>query len=172
MRAERAGKHSRAGEKVKLAIMDEDEQTRRVHEAVARRAYAIFESRSPASGHELEDWSQAECGLVSSLCCGRMTAGDSLWVGADVAVFEEGTIEIWVAPRRMTVCGKPRVDKVHAARKPTGARPDGEMIFRVLDLPIEVDPSRVTARFNGPALEVLLKMAQARPEQEVKVATA
>lgn len=170
MRAERAGKYSRAGEKVKLAIMDDDEQTRRVHEAVARRAYVIFESHGSASGHELEDWRQAESEVVGPLCCGRMTIDDSLWVGADVAIFEEGTIEVWVGPRQITICGKPKVDKVGVARKETGARLDGEMVFRFLDLPVEVDPSRVTTRFNGPSLEVLLRKTQARSAQETRAA--
>ncbi|MFI5058302.1 MAG: Hsp20/alpha crystallin family protein [Candidatus Acidiferrales bacterium] len=101
-----------------------------------------------------------------------MTVDDSLWVGADVAIFEEGTIEIWVGPRQITICGKPKVDKVDAARKQTRARPDGKMVFRVLDLAVEVDPSRVTTRFNGPSLEVLLRKTQARSEQELRAAAA
>jgi HSP20 family molecular chaperone IbpA len=172
MRLETARKHSRAGEKVKLAIIDADEQTRRMQEAVARRAYAIFESRGSASWHELEDWRRAEGEVVSPLCCGQMTAGDSVWVGADIAVFEEGTIEVWVAPRKITICGKPRVDKVGAHRKYIGPPPDGEVIFHVLDLPVEVDPSHVTAKFNGPSLEILLRKAQAKPQQKAQAAAA
>jgi hypothetical protein len=172
MRAERDGKHLRTGEKVKLAIIAADEQTRRMQEAVARRAYVIFESRGSAPWHELEDWRQAECELVSPLCCGRMTVGDSLWVGADIAVFEEGTIEIWVAPHKITICGKPRVDKVDAHRKHVGPRPGGEMNFHVLDLPVEIDPFHVTAKFNGPSLEILFRKAQAKPQQEAQAIAA
>jgi hypothetical protein len=54
MKAERDGKHSRASERVKLAIIA-PEQTRRMQEAVARHAYAIFASRGCAPRHELED---------------------------------------------------------------------------------------------------------------------
>jgi hypothetical protein len=172
MRAEIGGKHTRAGEKVKLAIIDADEQTRRVQEAVARRAYAIFESRGSASWHELEDWRQAERDLVRPLCCGRMTVGDSLWVGADIAAFQEGTIEVWVAPHKITICGKPRVDKVDAHREHIGPRPGGEMIFHVLDLSVEVDPSHVTAKFSGPSLEILLRKAQAKRQYEAQAAAA
>jgi HSP20 family molecular chaperone IbpA len=168
MGPERDGKHSRTNEKVKLALIDADEQSRRMQEAVARRAYAMFESRGSAPGHELEDWRQAESELVSPLCCGRMTIDDSLWVGADVGVFEEGTIETWVAPRKITICGKPRVDKVGAHREHTGPRPGGEMIFHVLDLSAEIDPSQVTAKFNGPSLEIFLRKAGAEPEPEAK----
>jgi HSP20 family molecular chaperone IbpA len=45
-------------------------------------------------------------------------------------------------------------------------------MFREVDLPIEVDPSRVTAWFNGQFLEILLRKAQVKPEQAVKAAAA
>ena len=68
------------GEKVKLAITDANEQVRRMQEAVAHRAYAIFESRGSGSWHELQDWGQAESELVRPLNCGRTTVGDRLVV--------------------------------------------------------------------------------------------
>lgn len=172
MRVERDGKHSRTGEKAKLAILSADEQTRRMQQAVARRAYEIFERRGSASWHELEDWRQAEAELVSPLCCGRTTVDGNLWIGADAAAFQEGTTEIWVAPRKITICGKPRSNKVDAHRQRIGTRPDEAMIFHVLDLPVEIDPSYVTAKFNGPSLEILLRKAQAKPPQQAPAAAA
>ncbi len=172
MRVERDRKQSRAGDTVKLVIVGADEQTRRVQQAVARRAYAIFESRGSAPWHELEDWRQAERDLVSPLCSGRMLVGDNLWVGAEVAAFEKGTIEVWLAPRRITICGKPRADRVDGHQKHTGPHTDGEMIFRVLDLPMEIDPSHVTAKFSGPSLEILLGKQPAKPQQKAQVAVA
>jgi hypothetical protein len=165
-------KHSRAIDKVKLAIVDADEQTRRMQEAVARRAYAIFESRGSAGWHELEDWRQAESDLITPLCCGQMTVGDNLWVGADTAALQEGTIEVWIAPRKITVCGAPRMDKMDAHRKQLGPRPEEEMIFHVRDLTVEIDPSRVTAKFNGPSLEILLRLAQAKLREIAHAAAA
>jgi len=170
MRAKRDGKHSSAGEKVKLTIMAADEQTRRVQEAVARRAFEIFERGGSTPWHELEDWRQAERELASPLCYGRMAVGDSLWVGADVAAFSEGTVEIWVAPRKITICGKPRLDGVDAHRKNVGPGP--EIIFHVLDLSVEVDPSHVTAKFNGSSLEILLRRAPGKPRQETQAVAA
>jgi len=163
-------KRSRKCEKTKLTIVDANEQTRRMQEAVARRAYAIFESRGSGSWHELQDWRQAESELVRPLCCGRTTLGDSLWIGSDAGIFEAGTIEIWVAPRKITVCGKPRTDGVDVQRIGPGS--DEERIFRVLDLCIDVDPSHVTAKFNGSSLEILVRKAQAKPQQEGRAAAA
>jgi hypothetical protein len=75
MRAEKNEMGSRNREEVTLAISDANEQMRRVQAAVARRAYAIFESRGSGSWHELEDWRQAQSELVRPLCCDQMTVG-------------------------------------------------------------------------------------------------
>ncbi len=172
MRTGRDGKHSRTGEQAKLAILSADEQTRRMQQAVACRAYEIFETRGATPWNQLEDWRQAEAELISPLCCGRMTVDSNLWVGADAAAFQEGTIEIWVAPRKITICGEPRRDKVDVHRQHLGPRPAGEMVFHVLDLPVEIDPSSVTAKFNGPSLEIFLRKAQATPQQKAQAAAA
>jgi len=43
------------------------------------------------------------------------------------------------------------------------------MIFHVIDLTCEIDPSRVTAKINGSSLEILLRKADAVPEAEREV---
>ncbi len=163
-------KRSRKDERTKLTIADANEQTRRVQEAVARRAYAIFKSHGSGSSHELQDWGQAESDLVRPLCCGRTTVGDSLWIGTDAGIFEAGTIEIWIAPRKITICGKPRADRVDVQRVGPGS--DEERIFRVLDLCIDLDPSHATAKLNGPSLEILARKAQVKPRHEARASAA
>jgi hypothetical protein len=172
MRSERDRKHSRADEKLRVVAVNASEQTRRVQAAVARRAYEIFESRGSAPWHELEDWRQAEAELVGPRCSGEMSLDGTLWVGTDACIFEQGTVEIWVAPRKITICGKATVDKVEAHRKHIAPPKGGEMIFNALDLPVEIDPSHVTAKFNGPFLEILLKKVQEKVQLEAHAAAA
>lgn len=162
-------KRAKKDEKVKLTITDAKEQIRRVQEAVAHRAYAIFESRGSGPWHELQDWDQAESELVRPLNCGRTTVGDRLWIGTDVGTFEQETIEIWVAPRKITICGKPRADK---DAQGIGPRSGGERIFRVLDLCLDVDPSSTTAKLHGPSLEILVRKVQAKSRRETRAAAA
>lgn len=169
---EREEKHSRGGQEVQVTVMDADEQTRRTQAAVARRAYEIFESRGSASWHELEDWRKAESELVRPLSCGRMKLGDSLWICFDTALFREGTIDIWVASRRLTICGEPRVRRKESAPAQAGSSKGGETIFRVADLPLEIDPVKVTAKFKERFLEVLLGEAGGKPEPATKAAAA
>jgi hypothetical protein len=174
MRQHTAKKHSTASQKLKVVAVNASEQTRRVQEAVARRAYEIFENRGSASWHELEDWHQAESELVRPRCSGQMGIDGTLWVGIEATTFDEGAIEIWVAPRQLTICGKPRAAKLGAATNRSESCSDKEAIFHVVELTCEVDPSRVTATINGPSLEIQLRKAEAEPEttREVKEAVA
>jgi HSP20 family molecular chaperone IbpA len=165
-------KRRRVGQEVRVTPVNAEEQTRRTQAAVARRAYQIFESRGSASWHELEDWREAESELVRPLSCGRMALEDSLWVGTDVALFREGTIDIWVAPRRLTICGEPRTKRKESAPTQTGPNSEGGTIFIVTDLPFEIDPLKVKATLRGRFLEVLLGKAREKRQTEMRVAAA
>jgi len=158
-------RHCRAGEKVKVIAMGAREQERRVQTEIARRAYEIFKSRSSSSGHELEDWRQAEADVICLSYYGRMVVDAGLWIGADAEMFEQGSIEIWVSPRRITICGKQNVDKKISTQR--SIRP-GAIIFQVINLGCEVDPSTVKTKIDGPSLEILLRTVQAVSKTQLK----
>jgi Protein of unknown function (DUF2934) len=158
-------KHSRTGEKVKVMAMDAREQERRVQTEIARRAYEIFKSRGSSSGHELEDWRQAEADVICLSYYGRMVVDAGLWIGADAEIFEQGSIEIWVSPRRITVCGKQNADKKISTQRSIRPR---ATLFQVINLGCEVDPSAVKAKIDGPSLEILLRTVQAVSKTQLK----
>ena len=158
-------RHCRAGEKVKVMAMDVREQERRVQTEIARRAYEIFRSRGSSSGHELEDWRQAEADVICLGCYGRMIVDAGFWIGADAEMFEQGSIEIWVSPRRITIFGKQNVDKKISTQR--SIRP-GAIIFQVINLGCEVDPSAVKTKIDGPSLEILLRTVQAVSKTQLK----
>jgi hypothetical protein len=164
-------KHSRANEKVYIEAVEENEQARRIHAAVARRAFEIFEKRGPGA-QEQEDWRQAESGLLKPICIGRMAVDGSLWVSVDASHFHEGTINIWVAPRRMTVSGKPKSRPPSAPGELGASAREEEIMFRAVALPVEIDPSNVAACINGKFLEIRLKNAQASPTHSINQAAA
>ena len=172
MRAGRSAATMRVDGGLKIAAMSTAEQVKRIRAAIARRAYEIFESRGSLPWHELEDWRRAESEVVSSLFCGLTTCGDSICVGADAGSFEEGTIEIWVAPRYLTICGKPRAEKIAIAPKESPPDAQEEFVFRVLDLPAEIDPRAVSVRSRGQSLEITLPRAHPAPERELEAAAA
>ena len=175
MRTETARRRPGVGDTVKIVAVDAHEQARRAQEAVGRRAFEIFESRGSLPGHELEDWRQAETELTSGHCSGQMKLDGSLWVNVDAALLEPDTIEIWVAPRKLTICGKPHVLPSRSIARQEVPVGKDEMVFHVIDLACEVDPSHVTAKLDAAAsLEIVLGKAEAATtsNREMKAAAA
>ena len=150
--------------------MDAAEQKKRVRDAIARRAYEIFKRRGGMGRHQAEDWHQAETELLEPFCSGEMPVTESIWFETDPAPFQKGTIEIWVAPRQMTICGK-RCPEADAPKPSALSRPDLR-IYRVVSLPAEIDPTKVIARIKGPAgmLEIVLGNSKRKASREIKSA--
>lgn len=159
------------GNKPKVMALSFNEQGTRIQDAISRRAYEIFACRTPDTGIPREDWTQAEAEMVKPLCCGLMPLGDTLWVEADAAKFEAGSIEIWVAARNITLCGKPSAWRFAANDKARRGRAP-EMIFRTLELPVEIDPARITTKLRGPSLEILLTKKGTAASQKAKATAA
>lgn len=178
MRSPEPPKQSWRGRTLKVVAVDSGEQTKRIHDAVARRAYHIFEGRGSAPGHELGDWQRAEFETVSPLDCGCLVLDDKMSVNTDVSLFGEGVIELCVEPHRLTICVKiprrplvlprrhyARPGKESATLERNGSSAEEDFVFRVLDLPVAIDPSRVAARFKGRRLEIDLPKTQAIRER-------
>jgi hypothetical protein len=148
------------GRRLTISAVNPSELTRRIHEAVALRAFQIYKSRGCVPGQELEDWRHAEREVVKLLSCGFLGLDDKISVDTDASIFQEGEIEICVEPRRMTVCGKERVPKGESTPRVGETASRDEFVFYVLDLPIDIDPLQVGATFNGCCLEIDLPYAR------------
>jgi HSP20 family molecular chaperone IbpA len=155
-----------SGRALNIAVVSANDQTARMQGAIARRAFSRCGGSVP--GHELEDWRQAESELVSSLCHGLLTRDEDLWVGTDVAEFKQGTIEIWVSPRHLTICGESGSGQ---REKESGSAQDEKLVFRTLHLPVDVEPAAVTAKLNGSSLEICIPKAY-QERCQIKASTA
>ena len=149
---------------IAVTTVNSTEQARRIDETVAHRAYEIFERRGGMGWHELEDWRRAESGVRSKRCVGVTSSDDALIVSCDVASFENGSVEIWAAPRQITVCGKPITQQEPAAR----SYPYRGINFRVVPLPLEVEPTRITTNLKRHFLEIRLPTVHSRREPFVR----
>jgi hypothetical protein len=141
-----------------------EEQNRRIDSAIAQRAYEIFEKRGGMGWHELEDWRQAEAEIRSRLCIGLTTRNHSVIIGTDVAQFDSGTLQIWAAPRQITICGKSRSHGAPLVK--THANAEGHMTFRQIQLPCAVDCTGARTKVHGKFLEIQLPKAMAPPQTQ------
>jgi hypothetical protein len=147
------------GRTLKMVPMRSADCTKKIADIVARRAFQISEACGFAPGHEMEDWQRAESEIVSPICGGWAMANDGIVVTASAALFKQGAIEICVEPRRLAIFGRKRTSTGH--NMPTEDRYDTQEqeIVRILDLPVEIDPSGGTAKFDHCMLEMSLPKA-------------
>lgn len=126
-------------------------------------AYQLYVSRGCQDGHALDDWLDAEVMVLGSEAqcpVGFIDLNEVLDVEASVGDFNAEDLEISVDPFRVTISGdRGKTDRAQGrARMATGPHP----IFKILSLPVEVDPSRATAELKCGMLHVVLpKKSQA-----------
>jgi len=142
----------------------------KIQAAVAWRAFQLYEARGRVPGRQVEDWARAEAEVVAPLQCGALEQDYRVCLTTDASCFEEGPIEMWLEPRRLTLCGFDANHKPLPGPPGEPARPRKDWIFRVHEFPVELNPAGVTARFNGPALDIYLVKAGARVEPRAMAA--
>ena len=148
---------------IRITAVNSVEQARRVDEAIARRAYEIFERRGGLGWHELEDWRTAESEIRSKLFIGLTSSEDSLLVSCNIGRFEEDSVEIWVAPRQITICRKPVRDE---KQLPT-SHSYRSVVFRIVALPVEVEPHRVFIKTKQKFLEIHLPIVHTEQRERI-----
>lgn len=146
---------------LKIRAVTGNELEKKMRDAVAWRAYQFYQEQGCLSGHDVENWERAEAQVVRSLDCGVIVQDHRVCLTADTSLFDDGPIEVYAEPRRITLCGfdRSRRPLPTPPGEPVPARRD--WIFRVHDFDVDVDPYAVVARFNGPVLNIYLAKAHA-----------
>lgn len=154
-------KHSETGMPVKVVpAQDLTGRLEGMKDAIARRAYEIFENRGRAHGHDVEDWLRAESELLhhfphtiaeTESACTVFVQLPGFWDAADLVVGLE--------PRRVVVSGERKVQVTISGSGGTRMEDRLQSILHVLDLNVNVDPSRATASFSQNTLEIVMPKA-------------
>ena len=135
--------------------------------SIARRAFGIFENRGRALGHDLEDWLRAESELLHPVHLDITESDDAVMVRAEVPGFTSKELEVGVEPHRLTISGKRESSGEHAGKRTVYSEHCVNQIFRTVDLPGDVDSSKVTATLKDGMLE--LSMPKAAKTRRVKI---
>jgi HSP20 family protein len=134
-----------------------------IRDAIARRAFELFDISGKAFGRELDDWFKAESELLHPVHVTISESGDALQVEAEVPGFEAKDLEISVEPKRLTISGKKETTEENKKGKTIYREQCSNEILRVLDLPAEVEAAKATATLkNGVLALTLPKAAQAK----------
>jgi HSP20 family protein len=141
-----------------------------LYDSIARRAFEIFQSRGRADGNDLDDWFRAEAEYFHTMHLDLSESEDALLVHAEVPGFRANDLTVGVEPRRVTITGKRQNGVFSKARKILHRDGCADEIFRVLWLPVGVDPQKATATLKDGILELTMPKAAlaARPLVQAK----
>ena len=139
------------------------ERAQEINELIARRAHELFESRGFAHGHDREDWLTAMSEILLNVPVDITETETGLTIRADVPGFSEENLEVRVAPRSVCITGKRQEASEQKEGETVYSERRSNQIFRVLDLPSQIDPDRVNATLGDGILEIkLLKIGMGK----------
>jgi HSP20 family molecular chaperone IbpA len=126
-------------------------------DAIARRAYNIFEAKGRPTGTDLENWFQAEAELFERAPFRLAESKDELCVLAEVRNYTPKELEVNLEPRRIIIIGRHGDDSVKKTND--GFLSKKSRLLMSLQLPVEIDPHNVTAHMKRGVLELDVKKA-------------
>jgi HSP20 family protein len=140
------------------------EQMDETFNALARRAYEIFDGKGRIFGRDLDNWLQAERELLHPVALNITETDEAFTMKAEVPGFTEKEIEVAVEAGRVTITGQRESSNEEKKGKTVRAESRSDQILRIVDLPAEIDADKVTAMLKNGVLELTLpKVAKAQP---------
>lgn len=132
------------------------ELSQEFNELITRRAYELYLLRGCVDGHDREDWIQAASEILMDVPVDVTETEIGLTIHADVPGFDENDLEVRVTPRTVCITGKRLQTSELGGEKSIHVERRSNQIFRILELPAEIDPDRVDATVRNGVLEVKL----------------
>lgn len=130
------------------------------YELISRRAFELFESRGAIPGHDREDWLRAESELLHPVPMSLIESIGEYVVQAEVPGFRKKDLEINVKPRRLVISGL-RDDRLQTKNAQViYSEVVANRLLRTVDLPSDVDTSRVSTTVEDGVLSVELPKSQ------------
>ena len=128
-----------------------------LYDLIARRAFELFETRGGSPGHDMEDWLRAESELLHPVPVNVTESDGEYIVRAEVPGFCSTDIEITVEPHQLVIFGK---RETTANGQMIRSEWCTDRILRTLDLPSDVDTSKISTALKDGILTVDLPKAK------------
>lgn len=138
---------------------DVSDRIQQTYDSIARRAFEIFDNNGRWLGNDLENWFRAESELLHPVRLEMTESDDNLTIQAEVPGFGTKELEINVEPRRLTIAGKHEAQEQNKNGKTIYSERCAKEILRIVDLPAEVDSSKVSATLKDGILNIELPKA-------------
>ena len=131
-----------------------------LNEAIACRAFEIFESHGLVHGRDAEDWIQAEAELFHPFHMELQETNEALQLRAEIPGFSEKDLELTVEPRCLTLTGKRETVTENFSGKVLYRDSCASQIFRRIDLPAPIQADSVVATMRNGILDIWMPKAE------------
>jgi HSP20 family molecular chaperone IbpA len=140
------------------------DRLRALQEAIACRAYELFEGRGCEHGQDQADWLRAESDILQPLPIKVSEYENHLAVEAEFPGFSAQDVEVSAEPRRLIISGRTNLTNDEEVENTFSRGILAQNTFHLLDLPVEVDVDQVEATLTGGILNVKLpKLVVGKP---------
>ena len=132
---------------------------RQVFDAIEKRAYEIFENNGRWIGRDVSDWLQAESEILHPVRLEIAESDEAVTVRAEVPGFTVKELEIHAEANRLTIAGKHESREENTKGKTIYSERHAQEIFRSVELPSDVDGSKLSATLKDGLLSIELPKA-------------
>jgi HSP20 family protein len=136
------------------------ERIERIYDNISRRAYDLFERDGRKDGNDVRHWLEAEKEFLYPARVSMEETETEFEVRAEVPDFTASDIEVNVEPRRLTISGKRESKKETRADGSLYTEESSNELFRAIELPSEVNPTKVSATLKDGVLDIQIPKAQ------------
>jgi HSP20 family protein len=141
------------------------DRLKHVSEAIATRAYELFQGRGHELGLDLDDWLRAESELLRPMPLDIVETDNRLTLRAELPGFTAEQIKVSAEPRRVMISGKAE-QKTETA---TYTERHSKDVFRAVGLPADVDPVKLDAELKNGILTITLPKIPNREPAHVEI---
>jgi HSP20 family molecular chaperone IbpA len=130
------------------------ERQQEIAESITRRAYELFEARGFKHGHDSEDWMRAQSEILIDVPVEIRETETQLSIRAEVPGFGDQGLDVRFTPRAVCISGtrQDRLEKYDGNKVYSEFR--ASEIFRILDLPAEIDPTTADVALDEGIVEI------------------
>lgn len=132
-----------------------------VYDAIARRAFELFEGDGRADGRALDHWYKAEAEMLHPAHVQIRESDDAVIVDAEVPGFSVNELQLSLEPRRLTISGKRQSKSQDQKENVVYSELCSGELLRSIELPTEVNVERATATLKNGVLELNVAKASA-----------
>jgi HSP20 family protein len=139
--------------------------------AIAERAFGLFQQRGGRNGRDRDDWLRAESELLKQVPIEISESDDSYTIRAEVPGFDAKQLNVQVEPNSVYIHGKKEQKKEEKKGKEvTYSEVSASELCRCIDLPSSINSEKASAQLTNGVLELVLPKTAPPKTIDVKAA--